>query len=123
MKPEAFLLAVALAAPSFAQGPIAILDAHPSPDSLLHQDLQALLGEGDPLIIQLVSEGSSDLVREDRVVLAREDLESADTERQQRVAFAPESIGDVEGLEPGDLIGKRVEIEMYVLRAKAGVHV
>ena len=39
MKPEAFLLAVALAAPSFAQGPIAILDAHPSPDSLLHQDL------------------------------------------------------------------------------------
>ena len=101
MKPEVFLLAAALAAPSFAQGSIVILDARPSPDSLLHQDLQALLGEDDPLIIQLVSEGSSDLAREDRVVLAREDLESADSRAlAERVRSASAVV-----LEDGSLLG------------------
>lgn len=79
MRASAFLLFASLGAPSFAQGPIAVLDARPAPDSLLHQDLRALLGEDEPLVIQLVSEGRSDIAREDRVVLVREDSESADS--------------------------------------------
>jgi len=78
MKSEVFLIVAALAAPSLAQGPIAVLDARPTPSSLLHQDPQAILGEGEPLVIELADAGATDIAGEDRVVLARADQESAD---------------------------------------------
>lgn len=78
MRYAAWLLPMVLSTSSFAQGPIAILDARPAPDSALHQDLGAILGDAEPLVIELVSEGPSEIDREDRVVLAQSDLESAD---------------------------------------------
>ena len=79
MMTAGWLLLAALTAPSPLQGPVAILDAPPQPDSLLLRDFEALLGEAEPLRILLSSEDTSDLEHADYVLLARGDIEAADT--------------------------------------------
>jgi len=101
MRLGSLLLFTVFAAPSFAQGPIAVLDARPTPDSLLHRDIQALLGGAEPLIIRMVSEGPSDIADEGLVALARGDFESADSRAlSDRVRSANSVV-----LEDGSLLG------------------
>jgi len=100
MMTAGWLLLVTLAAPSPLQGPIAILDSAPQPDTALHADLEALLEDGSPLYIQLTPDGPSDLDRKDRVLLRRADTAGAD-ERilSERVLRSPSVI-----LEGGSLL-------------------
>ena len=101
MNQGALLLLAALITPAAAQGPIAILDAHPHPDSLLEQDLKELLGEAPPLIIRLELTGPSDLDDPERARLALADTKSADS---RVLAERVRSAGSVV-LEGGSLLG------------------
>jgi cyanophycinase-like exopeptidase len=84
------LLLAALATPTPLQGPVAIIDATPAPDSALEADVEALLEGVAPLRIELGLEGSSELDREDVVILGRGDLEGADSRAlSERVREAP----------------------------------
>ena len=94
------LFIAALVMPATLQGPVAILDDTPAPDSALAKDLEALLGEVAPLHIQLGLEGATELDREDKVILGRGDEESADARAlSERVLEAPAVV-----LEGGDLL-------------------
>lgn len=94
------LLLAMLATPSPLQGPVAIIDATPTPDSPLEADLEALLMGADPLHIELRAEGSSNFDHEDRVFLRRGDLEGANARAlSERVLRAPAIV-----LEGGSLL-------------------
>jgi hypothetical protein len=85
-----WLLLTALATPSPLQGPVAIIDAPPASGSPLEADIEALLEGAAPLHIELGAEGTSDLNRDDKVLLGRGDLEGADSRAlSERVLEAP----------------------------------
>ncbi|MCH2105565.1 MAG: hypothetical protein MK291_02860 [Planctomycetes bacterium] len=94
------LFIAALLMPAALQGPVAILDATPTPDSALEKDLEALLDGAAPLHIELGAEGATEIDREDKVILGHGDEESADARAlSERVLEAPAII-----LEGGTLL-------------------
>lgn len=103
----ALLILAILAAPAApvasaaAQGSIAILDARPEPQTLLHADLLELLSGSEPLVLQLSEELPSDLESATIIVLARGDAASADSrDLAERVRGADSLV-----LEGGTLLG------------------
>ena len=100
MRISALLLTCSLSLTSYAQGPVAVLEGRPSADSELGIDLQTFLGDPEPLVIRLVSEGSSLLTGPSPLLLLCDDVKSADSRAlSDRVRSAPSLI-----LEDGSLI-------------------